>query len=138
MFFQDPIAPSITEAPKSQTNLTIGHELTMKCVAHGIPHPDIVWTKDNILTTLPVNTTKYQGNATSLVTVAAVDIAQFGVYQCQAKNSEGEAQSSPANITGKHCYSPGSVFVDLSTLWYPLPLRKAQNSKRIISSPSLF
>ena len=98
----------------------------MTCVAYGIPPPDIVWTKDNILTTLPVNTTKHQGNSTSVVRVAAVDIAQFGVYQCQANNSEGEAQSSPANIAGKYyCSSPSSVFVDLSTLWYVFPLRKA-------------
>ena len=113
---QDPTAPSIIEAPTSQTNLTIGQELTITCIAYGIPPPDIVWTKDNILVTLPVNTTKYQGNVTSVVRVAAVDIAQFGVYRCQANNSEGEAQSSPANITGKYyCYSPSFVFVDLST-----------------------
>ena len=92
--------PKILLNPSSSRNMTVGQNINLTCAAYGIPPPVVFWTKDNVMTIIPGSITRNGGNTTFVVSIEAIKVSQYGVYRCQANNSEGTALSYPSYITG--------------------------------------
>uniref|UniRef100_A0A672G3S9 Ig-like domain-containing protein n=1 Tax=Salarias fasciatus TaxID=181472 RepID=A0A672G3S9_SALFA len=71
--------PQITSEMLSITRVSRGSPVTLKCVATGIPKPDISWTLPGRTTLLPQN---------RLVIHSPV-LMNSGIYKCNAKNALG-------------------------------------------------
>ena len=74
-----PSAPEITEAP---TNIyeVMGSEVSLSCVATGVPQPNITWYKDDVL--LP-------NQITPLLIIQDLRVDTRGLYRCEATNELG-------------------------------------------------
>ncbi|XP_072252322.1 matrix-remodeling-associated protein 5 [Leuresthes tenuis] len=85
--------PRITSTLASITRVIRGTPVMLKCVANGIPKPDISWTLPGRTTLLPHNRYTVQGGIHmteegSLVIQNPV-LTHSGIYKCNAKNALG-------------------------------------------------
>ncbi|XP_041652916.1 matrix-remodeling-associated protein 5 [Cheilinus undulatus] len=85
--------PRITSTLTSITRVSRGSQVTLHCVATGIPKPDISWTLPGRTTLVPHNRFPVQGGIQmteegSLVIQNAV-LMNSGIYKCNAKNALG-------------------------------------------------
>ncbi|XP_063837290.1 peroxidasin [Ostrinia nubilalis] len=74
-----------------------GDNAVFKCVASGDPTPVIVWFRDSVA--LPVNAPRYELMDNGTLKVHGIDEKDVGIFECMAKNANGEARSRPARMT---------------------------------------
>ena len=80
--------------PESQTNYTAG-EVTLFCIAGGLPLPSIIWLKDGeeleesetVFIENEETSTNISGEATSTLTIIDLVLSDAAVYQCVANNT---------------------------------------------------
>ncbi|XP_062856256.1 matrix-remodeling-associated protein 5 [Trichomycterus rosablanca] len=84
--------PQITSAPPSITKVAKGSPVTLRCIASGIPKPDISWTLPGRTTLVPNNRYTMSGiymtEEGSLV-IQDPSLMHSGIYKCNAKNALG-------------------------------------------------
>ena len=94
--FKDPLAlfstvpPRITTEPERESEVSVGQNLTLTCIASGDPLPEVTWSKVGQSLRL-FNVT---GPVLHLVNIKREDV---GSYKCTAKNKVGEV-SRPALV----------------------------------------
>lgn len=85
-------------------NLTIGEKLTIldksnvtvECVATGVPQPSLSWSKDDI---------KLKSSQTSLLQLSNVALKDAGRYTCTAENFLGfVSHSTVLSVRGKYVF----------------------------------
>ncbi|XP_050772201.1 roundabout homolog 2-like [Gopherus flavomarginatus] len=75
------------------TTLQEGEDLILHCTIHGIPRPNVVWTKDDIRLVAGNISTEKLGDSYYLLKRNVV-LADTGKYICVASNEVGEAYCS--------------------------------------------
>lgn len=86
--------PRITNAPGSVTTVHRGSPVTLRCVAAGIPKPEISWTLPGRTTLVPHNRfTVHQGGIhvteNGNLLIQNPMLTNSGIYKCNAKNALG-------------------------------------------------
>ncbi|XP_073255165.1 uncharacterized protein [Porites lutea] len=78
------VPPRITTEPERESEVSVGQNLTLTCIASGDPLPEVTWSKVGQALRL-FNVT---GPVLHLVNITREDV---GSYKCTAKNKVGEA-----------------------------------------------
>lgn len=84
--------PQITTAPASITKVTKGSSVTLRCIASGIPKPDISWTLPGRTTLVPNNRFTMSGiymTPEGSLVIQDPSLMHSGIYKCNAKNALG-------------------------------------------------
>ena len=86
--------PHINNAPASVTTVHRGSPVTLRCVAAGIPKPEISWTLPGRTTLVPHNRfTVHQGGIhmteDGSLLIQNPMLTNSGIYKCNAKNALG-------------------------------------------------
>jgi hypothetical protein len=89
LILPEPIAPSITTTPVSQS-ITLGGSVTFISGASGYPAPSYQWTKGG---------TPITGAILSYYAIPSVAYTDAGTYYCVATNTAGTATSAGAVLT---------------------------------------
>ena len=104
----EPVKPSILFTPKEQeilkrlsVNITVGEKLaildksnvTIKCMAKGMPPPSLSWSKDG---------NKLENAQPNLLHLMSITLEDSGRYTCSADNFMGsDRQSAVLTVRGK-------------------------------------
>jgi hypothetical protein len=98
-FFAVSAAPTIVLEPESEVFVNPGASLTLTCVAHGVPVPDITWHSDEreisndtsnaVVYHTSVEQSNNSGFSLSILELCPVTVADTGQYSCFANSSEG-------------------------------------------------
>lgn len=88
--------PEIKKDPEDVT-VDFGDNAIFTCLATGDPTPDIVWFRDS--EPLPVNAPRYEIIDNGTLMVHGIDEKDVGIFECMAKNPNGEVMSKPARMT---------------------------------------
>lgn len=84
-----PDKPEIDQRLSSEQNISwFGNTIYLRCVARGVPVPDVTWYGIN--GTILVNGTSYYPGRSTLKLLIANKL-DFGIYSCSAKNKYGIA-----------------------------------------------
>ncbi|XP_035378351.1 neural cell adhesion molecule L1.1 isoform X2 [Electrophorus electricus] len=106
-----------------------GHSLTLECIPHGLPTPNVIWErKDGPLS--PINTSKL--NFHRHLWIKNISESDEGEYTCTASNTEGsithtytvtvEAAPYWTKVTQSQLYAPGEkVLLDCQAKGIPTP-----------------
>ena len=87
--------PRITTEPERESEVSVGQNLTLTCIASGDPLPEVTWSKMGQALRL-FNVT---GPVLHLVNITREDV---GSYKCTARNKVGEAfRTAVVNIACK-------------------------------------
>ena len=94
-FLFSTVPPRITTEPERESEVSVGQNLTLTCIASGDPLPEVTWSKVGQALRL-FNVT---GPVLHLVNVTREDV---GSYKCTAKNKVGEVfRTAVVNIACK-------------------------------------
>lgn len=64
-----------------------GDEITLNCVANGVPQPEIHWLKDGSLIDLNYLDSRFVKLASGSLKISQISSSDEGTYQCRAENS---------------------------------------------------
>lgn len=82
-----------------------GSDVTFSCEATGSPAPAVTWLKDGE----PLGQRSNQVPGSPRLSLAAVGLADAGVYSCLAANEVGEASKAFHLLVVGACLPPGDL-----------------------------
>ncbi|XP_067843076.1 striated muscle preferentially expressed protein kinase isoform X2 [Heptranchias perlo] len=86
---EDPLEPPLFEIPITDTLVTVGSEVLLKCIITGTPMPEVVWKKDGeILRTSQTHVLKAEGERHTLF-IPSASTLDGGLYSVSAANEVG-------------------------------------------------
>lgn len=91
--------PTIIESPHT-VRVNIERQVTLQCLAVGIPPPEIEWQKGNVLLAT-LNNPRYTQLADGNLLITDAQIEDQGQFTCIARNTYGQqSQSTTLMVTG--------------------------------------
>uniref|UniRef100_A0A663F4J4 Ig-like domain-containing protein n=1 Tax=Aquila chrysaetos chrysaetos TaxID=223781 RepID=A0A663F4J4_AQUCH len=99
--------PPVLESPESSEEQMVaeGSDVTFSCEATGSPAPTVTWLKDGE----PLGRRSNQVPGSPRLSLAAVGLADAGVYSCLAANEAGEASKAFHLLVMGACLGEGSL-----------------------------
>ena len=79
--------PEIKDVVRKKLKSWTNHETKLRCEAEGVPAPDIIWTRNDIM----ISPLKSQPGVREIM-ITPKDANDFGDYVCTAKNLLGSTQ----------------------------------------------
>jgi len=100
--------PSIIKGPPRLVRFSAGQEITLPCIATGVPEPDFYWELNGVVQ--EKNTAGVVWNKGS-ITIISTTANYEGDWQCFAKNQYGKSMSTYAKLvmTTMGAYPPGQT-----------------------------
>ncbi|XP_072176576.1 hemicentin-1-like [Diadema setosum] len=81
------VPPVIVSREPREIAVTAGQSATLDCESYGVPRPTVTWTKNGIFVS-PASA-RYRMEQSGLLHIAAVSVADDGVFECFVSNSAG-------------------------------------------------
>lgn len=102
------LPPSIVKSPIASKIFRSDDDVTLECIASGVPKPDYEWLKNGIPLIIPSGNILQISDGT--IQISPLTSLDEGIYQCTANNQFGKTMSQPSALQRAilSSYSPNS------------------------------
>ncbi|KAJ1172187.1 hypothetical protein NDU88_004037, partial [Pleurodeles waltl] len=84
------VPPKIQRGPRV-LKVQVGHRVDIQCSAHGIPPPEITWSKDGSI--VLIDGGQYVSSDDGTLSIDKAEVSDSGIYKCIASNIAGHDEA---------------------------------------------